>query len=131
MYSTHLFKCGLLLHLLHFGVDDANILQWVVFLVRRDAANSVDHIETGSVVDDTEDGVTTVQPWSWHKGEEKLTAIGVLAGVGHAQHSRLSVVQHKVLILKVISVDGEGASTITAGDVAALDYQRRRRFTTR
>lgn len=123
MYSSPLFQCRLLLHLLHFGVDDANLLHRFVFLVRLDAANSEDDIEAGSVEDDTEDGVPAVQPGRRHQGDEELTAIGVLAGVGHAQHARLTVVQHKVLILKALSVDGEGAPAIAAGDVAALDHE--------
>lgn len=120
----YLFKCCLLLDDLHLRVENSNILQRTIFLVGLDAANAVDQIETGLVEDSPEDGVLAIEPGSGHEGDEELRAIGVLASVGHAQHARLSVVQHKVLILKVLTVDAERSPAITTGNITSLNHER-------
>ena len=40
-----------------------------------------------------------------HGGNEELAAVGVGAGVGHAQHPRHLVIHHKPLVLKLIPVN--------------------------
>ncbi len=45
-----------------------------------------------------EDAVLAVQPRREHRGDEKLAAVGVGPGVGHAQQARLLVLQLEVLV---------------------------------
>jgi hypothetical protein len=41
----------------------------------------------------------------WLKKEEKLATVGVGPGVSHRQHTRLVVLEGKVLILKLFAVN--------------------------
>ena len=47
----------------------------------------------------------TVQVGGGHGGDEELAAVGVGAGVGHAQHPRHLVIHHKPLVLELVPVN--------------------------
>ena len=53
---------------------------------------------------------------SWHGGDEELAAVGVGAGVGHAQHPRHLVIHHKPLVLKLIPVNTVAPITLKKYD---------------
>ena len=56
-------------------------------------------------------------------GDEELRAIGVLARVRHAQQALLGVLQLKVLIFKLVSIDGLSTSAISSCKVTSLDHE--------
>lgn len=43
-------------------------------------------------------------------GYEELGTVGVLSGVGHAEHASLGVLQFEVLIGKLVPIDGFSTS---------------------
>jgi len=47
-----------------------------------------------------------VKPGRDSRGDEELTAIRVLAGVGHAENTLLAVLQLEVLIRELVAIDG-------------------------
>jgi len=74
------FSVGLVLAVGLGGLDLAHQLQRVV---AQDLA---------------EDNVLAVEPWRGDGGDEELRSVGVLAGVGHRQLSRLRVLEFEVLV---------------------------------
>ena len=64
--------------------------------------------------------VLAVQVGGGHRGHEELRAVGVGAGVGHAEHARLVVLVLEVLIREGLSVDGLPPGAVALGEVAAL-----------
>lgn len=92
-----------------------------------------------------ENNVLAVEPGGDGGGDEKLRAVGVLAGVGHAcekscvsmimpvqlclhcakhtQETLLGVLQLKVLIRELVAVDALPASAVALGEVTALDHE--------
>ena len=60
-----------------------------------------------------------VEPGRADGGDEKLTAVGVPAGVGHADHARTGVAQPEVLVFEGAAVDAEPSGAVTTLKVAA------------
>merc|ERR1719271_1257190 len=58
-----------------------------------------------------------------HGCDEELRAVRVLAGVGHAQEALALVLRIEVLIGELLPVDALTTSTISVGEVAALDHE--------
>ena len=72
----------------------------------------------------TKQGVTRRQRDSLVAGnDEELTAVGVGASVGHGEDSGASVSVVEVLILKLHSVDGLSAGSVSPGEVSALGHE--------
>lgn len=46
-----------------------------------------------------------IQPWSLDRGDEELGAVGVFAGIGHAEPTRTIMLQLEVLIRETVSID--------------------------
>ena len=69
-----------------------------------DGLNGVDNFLAR--LDLTEDNVLSIEPVALDGGDEKLGAVGVLAGVGHGQQVWLVVLERKVLVGKLLAVDG-------------------------
>ena len=57
----------------------------------------------------------SVQPGSLDGGDEELGAVGVLAGVGHAQPALAVVLQLEVLVREAVSVDALTLNTGSRG----------------
>ncbi len=51
------------------------------------------------------DNVTSIKPGGFHSGDEELRTIRVFASVGHAQPTRALVVELKVLVLELVTID--------------------------
>ena len=83
----------------------------------------LDHIQT--FADFAKDDVLPVQPRSLHGAEKELRAVGVGPGVGHAQNTRPGVLQLKVLVFELVSVDRLTTCTVVVGEVAALTHEVR------
>jgi hypothetical protein len=54
--------------------------------------------------------MAAIQPGGDGGGNEKLTAVGVFARVGHAEHALLGVLELEVLIGELLTVDRLAAS---------------------
>ena len=59
-----------------------------------------------------EDNVARVEPGGDDGGDEELAAIGVGAGVGHAEHEGLVVREFEVLVRELLAVDGLAAGAL-------------------
>jgi PIN domain nuclease of toxin-antitoxin system len=70
-----------------------------------------------------EDDMGTIQPRGNDSGDEELRSVGVLAGVGHGEQTRLSVLQVEVLISELLSVDGLSTGAVSLGEVATLKHE--------
>jgi hypothetical protein len=64
-----------------------------------------------------EDDVASVQPACDDRGNEELAAVGVFAGVGHAEKALAGVLELEVLIRELCAVDGLSASTVSSGEI--------------
>ena len=61
-----------------------------------------------------------IQPLSLHGAQEELRSIGVGSSVSHRQDSRSRVLEGKVLICKLRTIDGLTTSTIASCEVSTL-----------
>lgn len=61
-----------------------------------------------------------IQPLSLHGAQEELRSIGVGSSVRHRQDSRSTVLEGKVLICKLRTIDGLTTSTIASCEVSTL-----------
>ena len=59
-----------------------------------------------------EDDVTTIEPGGDDGGDEELRAVGVGAGVGHAEHEGAAVGELEVLVCEFLAVDGFAARAL-------------------
>lgn len=66
--------------------------------------------------------VLAVQPWAWHGTQEELGAVCVGSRVGHAQQAWHIVLQRKVLIGELGTIDRFAARAITVGEVSTLRH---------
>ena len=65
-----------------------------------------------AVRDLAEDDVAAVEPGGDDGGDEELRAVGVGAGVGHAEHEGLLVREFEVLVRELLAVDGFAAGAL-------------------
>ena len=66
------------------------------------------------------DDVLAVEPVGFDGAEEELRAVRVGAGVSHGQGSGARVLELKVFVRKLFSVDGLSAGAVSAREVTAL-----------
>ena len=59
-------------------------------------------------------------PVSDFRAKEELGAIGVLTGVGHGQDTFARVLQHEVLISKLLPIDGLATCSIIFSKISSL-----------
>jgi len=64
-----------------------------------------------------------IKPIGLGGGDEELAGVGVLAGIGHAQHARLIMSMQKVLIRKSCSVDALLSRAISLDEIPTLDHE--------
>lgn len=53
---------------------------------------------------------------TWYGRDEELRAVGVSAGVGHREQTRLCVLLVEVLVSELLSVDGLATSSVLSSD---------------
>jgi len=70
--------------------------------------------------DAAKDTVLTIEPGGSDMGDEKLAAVGVGAGIGHAQHTRAIMFEVGV---KFVAEAIARAATTGTGRIAALDHE--------
>jgi len=106
------------------AVDDGGLLVELGSTALRAAAlDGLDYIHRLPVSHLAEDDVAVVQPGGHHGGDEELRAIGVGSSVGHREQTRSIVLQFKVLIRKLVTVDGLASGSIATGEVATLEHE--------
>lgn len=81
----------------------------------------LDHLHT--LGDGSEHNVLSIQPRSRCGAQEELRSVRVWAGIGHGQDSWASVLQNKVLILKLAPVDGLPTRTVSSGEISSLAHE--------
>ena len=69
----------------------------------------------------TEDNVALVEPGGHDGGDEKLAAVGVPAGVGHAEHEGLVVRELEVLVGELLAVDGFATRALWSRTISTFD----------
>src|SRR3990167_5533179 len=65
----------------------------------------------------------SVEPRTWHKGEEELTAVCVSACVGHGEQSLTSVLHFEVLIRKPRTVDALTTHSVSVSEITSLSHE--------
>ena len=73
--------------------------------------------------DGPEHGVLPIEVGSGHGGDEELAAVGVRASVGHGQQKRAIVLELKVLVSELGTVDALAASAVAGGKISALAHE--------
>jgi len=73
----------------------------------------------------SEDAMLAIQPVSLDGAQEKLGAVGVRAGVGHRENTGAGVLQLKVLIRELLTIDGLAAGAVTSSEIATLAHELR------
>ena len=68
--------------------------------------------------------VLAIEPGSLDGADEELGAVGVGAGVSHAENTRTNVLELKVLVLELVSVDRVATTAVAELKVTALDPAR-------
>jgi hypothetical protein len=71
----------------------------------------------------TKDNVLTIQPLSLDGGDEELGTVGTGTSVSHGQETGTGVLEGKVLISKLVTVDGLTTGTVVVGEVTTLEHE--------
>ena len=80
----------------------------------------LDHIEALLVVHPSEHNMLIVQPGRLDGGHKELGAVSVGARVGHRQKARGVVLDCKVLIFKLRSIDGLATCSVKSLKISTL-----------
>lgn len=97
----HRVRCG---NRQRTGRLDHHILGRTIAAVGAQRLDFAHHFDTAHNL--AEDDMTAVQPAGRLCGDEELRAVGVLAGIGHAQPTSAIVAQLEVLVVEALAVDG-------------------------
>lgn len=101
-----------------------NYSEWIyrpIVLVSPDHSHALHHAHP--MLHASEYRMLLVQPRRWRQRDEKLAAIRIRPGVGHAQDAGASVSQRRVdFVFELFAVDG-GPAASCAGGIAALDHE--------
>jgi len=73
--------------------------------------------------DFSEYDVLSIQPRSYHRADEELRTVRVWASIGHRENSRLGVLEGKVFISELLSVDRFSTGSVATSKVAALNHE--------
>lgn len=65
----------------------------------------------------------SVEPRGLHSADEELGSVGVGSSIGHGHNTGASVLQGKVLILELVTIDGLATSAIVVGEIATLQLK--------
>ena len=77
-------------------LGNLHLLLWLVTWVLLRVLDLVD--DAIALKNFAEDNVTAIEPGGDGRGDEKLAAVGVFAGVGHAKKTSLAVLELEVLV---------------------------------
>ena len=86
--------------------------------------NVLDLSDDEETLDDaSEDDVLGVEEVALGASDEELTAVGVLARVGHGQQARPGMLQPEILVGEIGSVDAHGAGSVAVNEISPLDHK--------
>jgi len=102
-------------------VSDGNVLLWLVTSISLGSLNFLHNIH--SVDNFAKDNVLAVEPFGLDGGDEELRSVRVLASVGHREPAWAVVLELKVLVSKLGTIDASAASAIAIGKVTSLDHE--------
>ena len=71
----------------------------------------------------TEDDMTSIEPGSLNKGDEKLGSIGVGPSVSHREKVASGVLQLEILVIEAGTVDALAASAISESEITTLSHE--------
>jgi carbonic anhydrase/acetyltransferase-like protein (isoleucine patch superfamily) len=109
----------------HFTtVVDNDINFWLVAFADGSVLNLANDIHSFHNV--AEDDVLIIQVGCSFAGDEKLTSVGIRAGVGHAQLTSGCVLDDEVFVGKLFAVNRAASSTVSVGKVTT--YERRKEW---
>src|ERR1043165_2627944 len=107
-----------LLHFAAVGDDDFRLR------LSRIGAQLLDLFDDVHAVDDfSKNNVLAVEVGSLSRADKKLRAVSVGSGIGHAQRAWPSVLQSKVLIGELLTVNRFAARAVSRGEIAALAHK--------
>mgnify|MGYP004409350949 CR=1 FL=1 len=91
--------------------------------LRPDGFDRLDDVH--ALAPGAEHDVLPVQPARRRRAQEELRPVRARSSVRHGQNSRTGVLELKVFILKLVSVDGFTPRAVVVGEVAALAHESR------
>jgi hypothetical protein len=97
------------------ALGDLDRLDWLVARSLRDALNLVHDLI--ALEHFAKDHMAAIQPAGDNRSDEELTAVRVLARVGHAEKTFASVLELEVFIGELCAVDGLAAGTVATGEI--------------
>jgi hypothetical protein len=71
----------------------------------------------------SENRMSSIKPGTRHKSDEKLGAVGVGTSIGHGQQVGLVMLEQKVFVVELGTVDRLAASAVVVGEVASLSHE--------
>merc|ERR1711997_347833 len=118
MLVTHSEWSG---HVLDSGIADEHCLDRPVATSSRISFDGFDNVHTVEHL--SKHDMLPIQPLGLDSGDEELRAVGVLASIGHRQPAGALVLQSEVLVLELVPVDRLSASSVSSGEVSALEHE--------
>ena len=100
---------------------DGNLLLGLSGRRRSVGLNLLDELR--SLDDLAENDVLAVQPGGDDGGHEELRTVGVGSSVGHGEEEGAIVLKLKVLVVELVSVDGDSSSSVVVGEVTSLEHK--------
>jgi len=103
------------------AVGNDNIVGWLITSIGLGALDLLNNVHTFNNF--SKHDMLAIEPLGLDSGDEELRAVGVLAGVGHAEEAWRRVLQLEVLVGKLLTIDTSATSAIASGKVATLDHK--------
>ena len=91
--------------------------------LRTDGFDRLDDVH--ALAHGAEDDVLPVQPRRRRRAQEELRPVRARPSVRHGQNARSGVLELKVFILKLVSVDGFPPRAVVVGEIAPLAHETR------
>ena len=108
----------------HLQLATFGYLDWLGRLVSCALGDVLDLLHDVVPFQDlAKDNMLAIEPTRNHSRNEELRAICVFAGVRHAEHSWLGVLQFEVLVLEFRTVYALAASAVPIREVPTLDHK--------
>lgn len=100
--------------------EDDNVFLGTIIGICGHGIDPINHLHP--TANPSKDGMSSVKPWTWRKGNVELTAVSVGTSIGHSDDTGPHMLQGGRLILKGGAVDGF-ASGACARRIAALNHE--------